>query len=125
MALTLFTCRHADAEMGDPDEKRVLSPAGRAGALQLKSFLDGKAIDLVLVSSATRTRQTFELLGLPESVPVHFMEELYLADDNEIMDVIRKKATESTRCILVVGHNPGISDLLYKITPGALSTQWT
>ncbi len=65
--------------------------------------------DLVLCSDAKRTRETFDLL-LPElgaKPQVQFLRELYLAEPEIILAVIRG-VTDKSGAVMVVGHNPGL-----------------
>lgn len=63
--MRLFLIRHADAEAGDPDELRRLSPAGREQARALGEQLaaDGIRPDAVLTSPLLRARETGEALA--------------------------------------------------------------
>ncbi len=63
--MRLFLIRHADAEAGDPDELRRLSPAGREQARALGEQLaaDGVRADAVLTSPLLRARETGEALA--------------------------------------------------------------
>ena len=62
--------------------------------------------DEVLCSTATRTRQTLDLLGLP-NVSTRFERSLYLAEAEEIVDALRA-ATGDT--VLLLSHNHGIAE---------------
>ena len=65
--------------------------------------------DLVLCSDSKRTRETLDLL-LPElgaKPQVQFLHELYLAEPELILAVIRG-VTEKVGTVMVVGHNPGL-----------------
>ena len=67
--------------------------------------------DVVLVSSARRTLQTLEALEPWDEMPlIEVMDALYLAPSAEILAVLRK-ASPAARCILLIGHNPGLHDL--------------
>lgn len=63
--MRLFLIRHADAEPGDPDELRELTPDGRAQARALGDRLavDGVRADAVLTSPLLRARETGEALA--------------------------------------------------------------
>ena len=71
----------------------------------------GMLPDLVLVSSARRTLQTLAALepwdNPPRVVP---LDALYLAPASDLVDTLRH-ATADARCVLLVGHNPGLHDL--------------
>ena len=64
--------------------------------------------DLVLCSTATRTRQTLdEVISELEVAPaIEFQEELYLAAPSEMLDLVRS-VPDTVESILLVGHNPG------------------
>lgn len=65
---------------------------------------------LVLCSTATRTRQTWELVadGLPDAPPVRHLDPLYGAD---VLDVLTELADvpDDVAEVLVVGHEPTMS----------------
>ncbi len=66
------------------------------------------APDLALVSSARRTRQTFELLGLQaDAMETEFTDTLYLADADTILLRLRD-VPQAMASVLLVGHNPGL-----------------
>ena len=75
----------------------------------------------VLASEAPRARQTatiaLDALGLP-SRALTVEPRLYLADVRMLLDVI---ATVDDTClhVLVVAHNPGLSELVHLLAPGS------
>ena len=118
----LFLLRHAKAERDVPgidDEARVLAPRGRVDASRIGRVLreENHVPDLVLCSTATRTRQTLELL-LPElgvHPVVQYLEELYLARPGTILSVIRQ-TRDGAGSLMIVGHNPGLVDCAQALT---------
>ena len=71
----------------------------------------GLAPDVVLVSSARRTLQTLEALEPWNETPVIVpLDALYLASAPELLDVLHN-AAPAARCVLLLGHNPGLHDL--------------
>ena len=64
--------------------------------------------DLVLCSTATRTRQTLDavLSELEVEPAVEFLEELYLAGPSEMLDLVAS-VPDTVEAVLLVGHNPG------------------
>ena len=71
----------------------------------------GLAPDLVLVSTALRTRQTLEALEPWAETPlIEPMDSLYLADAGTLMSALQDTA-ETVRSVLLVGHNPGLHEL--------------
>lgn len=112
----LLLMRHGDAERGAPemsDHARPLSEEGRKEAARAGAWLQssGKLPAQVICSSAARTRQTLEALGLPEGLRARaiFSDQLYLASPGEMLQVIQAQPDNADR-LLLIGHNPGIRD---------------
>ena len=113
--LTLF--RHAKsswAEPGLPDFDRPLAPRGEDAAPLMAAFLveRGLAPDLVLCSSARRTRETLDL-ALPAFRPapkIAYDETLYHAPAPVMIGQIRQTPDE-VRNLMILGHNPGLQAL--------------
>ncbi len=106
--------RHAKSDWGDADKRdfdRGLNERGRRGARLMGRYLRENAprFDLLLASPAERVKATLAAaeLGLD---PV-FDQRLYLATAEAILDVVGEKAGDAA-AVLVVGHNPGLQDLL-------------
>jgi phosphohistidine phosphatase len=112
----LILMRHAKAERARAelaDHERVLTPEGRAAAASMGARLHalGAAPDVVLVSSARRTRETLDAIGIWEDQPnIEVLEGLYMAPNARLREIIRG-LRETARSVLVVGHNPGIHEL--------------
>ena len=112
----LFLLRHAKAERDRPgvdDEARVLAPRGREDAARIGRFLNEEVYlaNLVLCSAAARTRETLELV-LPQlnaKPAVKYLDELYMADSEAILDLVRQ-TREATGSLMIVGHNPGLEE---------------
>ena len=128
----LLLMRHGKAlpaEHGQRDHDRALAPRGIANANQQALAILPQASDAMLVSDAVRTRQTADILvdtwtstgnGLPlrRDTPSG-----YLASAEQWMDLLSMEADAHNR-IWVVGHNPGISELVWLLsgTPVAMAT---
>jgi len=99
----------------------VLAPRGRRAAPAIGIYLrDHKLIpDLVLVSTAQRTRETWELINLmfAEAPTVRYDDKLYLADADDILKRIAK-APAAAETVMVVGHNPGLQELAVALFGG-------
>lgn len=114
MRLTLV--RHAQADNPLPDQQDWDRPLTRRG------LMDGTEMarrvkdlhltsPLILSSPAMRTRQTAELFAKTLSKsPPRLIEDLYLASAKQLL-ISLKQQDDSTLHLLVVGHNPGISEL--------------
>jgi phosphohistidine phosphatase len=70
---------------------------------------EGIAPDLVLCSSATRARQTLDLLDLATTTEVLVEDELYGATATVLLARLRRVGN-TTPSVLLIGHNPGIQD---------------
>jgi len=72
--------------------------------------------DLALCSTAVRARQTWELAaeqwGTPP--PVRFDDRLYGADIPELLQSV-SEVPEHVRTLLLVGHNPGLEELVLEL----------
>lgn len=117
MTRTLLLLRHAKSSRDDPaldDFDRPLAARGREAAPRMAQEMArrGWLPDRALVSSALRTRQTWEMVEaqLPQAVPAAFERSIYEAPAERILAAIRRTPGE-TRTLLVVGHNPGFEDL--------------
>ena len=73
-------------------------------------------LDLVLCSSARRTRETLELVVAEFAVPPRSVleDELYEAGKDELMDRLRRLEEEIGN-VLLIGHNPGLHELAMAI----------
>ena len=114
---TLILMRHAKSAWDDPQQKdidRPLSGRGRKAAPQMGAWLAGAGYrpDLVLCSTAQRTRETLELMqgDLPARVPTEFLRTLYMAAPREMLTEIGK-APAKAGTVMLLGHNPGIASL--------------
>ena len=114
----LLLLRHAAAAgkgPGGADRERPLTPDGRRAAEALGRRLksDGINPDHVLCSPARRAQETLERIavaldGLP---PADVNDVLYLADSQALLELLRAAPAE-TRCLLLIGHNPGLEELV-------------
>jgi len=119
----LILMRHAQAApagLGAEDFRRALTPAGRRAAAQAARSLAGAdvRIERVLLSPARRTQETAAIvareLKLAESL-LQAVPELYAASLAVIRAVIGREHG-GARSLLVVGHNPGISELARQLS---------
>jgi phosphohistidine phosphatase len=113
---TLYLLRHAKSSWADPtlpDRERPLAPRGRRDAKRIAEHLVriGFEPELVLCSSAARTRETLELLrpGLGTST-VTVEQELYAASSDELLARVRL-VPDAVASVLLIGHNPGLHQL--------------
>ena len=116
----LILMRHAKTENRNPggDHARQLVPRGRADCALLVQFLQASSIaaDQVLSSDAVRTRETVAQMqpALAPGCGINFLEQLYLAEPEEILQEIHNTPA-SSQTLLVTGHNPGIHMLAFSL----------
>jgi phosphohistidine phosphatase len=112
----LILFRHARTEARAPDGEdidRVLTERGRADARLVGAALAGAGLapDLVLVSPATRARETWDLAAPQFRHPrVEVREGLYDATAQEVQAELAHGA-DGFGCVMVVGHNPSLHEL--------------
>jgi phosphohistidine phosphatase len=122
----LMLLRHAKTENDAPsgkDQDRRLDDRGRLDAAEIGGWITRHPPfpDLVLVSPAVRSHQTWELAWdvMKGSVPppkVEFPPELYGADPSALLQIIHAAATADPQRLLLVGHNPGLHELAFALT---------
>ena len=120
----LLLWRHAKASAGDPgqdDADRPLAERGKRAARALaKARLPCLAeATLVLCSPARRTRETWEALASQLAHPpaLRFEPGLYLAGPFELLERAAR-VDERHVCGLLIGHNPGLAELLGLLVAG-------
>jgi phosphohistidine phosphatase len=112
----LHLLRHAkSSSKGDVDDlQRPLSRRGRETARLIGKHLPAwvDRLDLVLCSSARRTRETLELvLAQLSPQPRRLIEdELYLASCEGLTQRLRRLNARDAH-VLLIGHNPGLHEL--------------
>lgn len=122
--LTLI--RHGDAQWKDPEVADFARPLNRRGSTEAEAM--GRRLtelnlvpDLIMSSPARRAQQTAEIIARELSMPlrsIHFEEVLYLAGAQEILRLARAIGPRVPH-LMIVGHNPGISELAHLLAPGA------
>ncbi|MGI4748571.1 MAG: SixA phosphatase family protein [Janthinobacterium lividum] len=96
------------------DQARDLTDRGRQDASRLSKALRSQGLqpDLALVSSALRTRRTWDLLApFAEPAPTLVISDrIYLAEADDLLFLLRETA-EEIGSVMLVGHNPGLHEL--------------
>ena len=126
---TLLLLRHAKSSWDDPtlqDFDRPLNERGKSAAPLMGRWMRKEKLqpDLVLSSPAERARQTITLvmeaarfqLGLYKfNAEVQYDERLYGASAAELLERI-KQIEPNVNQAMLVGHNPGLEDLIDTLT---------
>jgi phosphohistidine phosphatase len=116
---TLLLLRHAKSDYppGVADHDRPLAPRGIREAALAGDWLraHAPAVDAVLCSTATRTRETLERTRI--DAPTEFVDRLYDATPGAVIDEINgvssrfDRSAKNVATLLVIGHEPTMSAL--------------
>lgn len=117
----LMLFRHAKTENDAPsgrDRDRRLDQRGEIDAAQMGSWIGQHPPfpDLVLVSTAVRAHQTWDLAwaAMAKSAPqpkVELLPEIYAADPAQLLRTIHEASASDPQRLMLVGHNPGMHEL--------------
>ena len=121
----LVVLRHAKSAwpVGVDDHERPLAPRGRRDAPAAgRALAEADCLpDLVLCSTAVRARQTWELAsaqwGTPP--PVRLESRLYAAAVSDLLEAVHAVPAQ-VETLLLIGHNPGLADLVLALAGDAL-----
>ena len=124
--LTIF--RHAKSSWDFPDltdHDRPLNKRGERDAPVMGDRLMSAGIrpSLIMGSSAVRAWKTAKIVAKQIHYPVEFLQReagLYHAGVNKLIDIISAQ-DDGFNSIMIVGHNPGLTDLANELVPGLTS----
>lgn len=123
----LVLVRHAKSSWKDPaatDFERPLNNRGKRDAPAMAERLAGRGLrpDLIVTSPAKRARKTAVImaraLGYPKS-EIRRDRELYLAELETLVAVVSELEEEFSE-VMLVGHNPGFTELTDYFTRGSI-----
>ncbi len=119
--------RHAKSDWHDPrarDFDRPLNARGRQGAEVMGQHIreHGVRWDRVMASPAIRCAETIEIASQAAAAPIaiNWDRRIYLASSATLADLLREQDGDtavSPKAILMVGHNPGLEDLIFDLVP--------
>jgi len=119
---TLFILRHAKSSWKDDslqDFDRPLNGRGRKAGELIGTLMREKKLtpDLVLSSPAVRARETIEIVMKTARLPaeLRYDQRIYEAGPLRLLEVI-SQIEEDKSSVLLVGHNPGLEELLQVLT---------
>jgi phosphohistidine phosphatase len=114
--MRLMLLRHAKSEKPEPgmrDHERTLNARGRSETPIIGAYMarHGLSPDHVIVSTARRTRETWERLApaFSPAPPVTFEARLYDSVPETILAIV-KETGRASPTLLLIGHNPGLHD---------------
>lgn len=119
---TLLIMRHAKSswkELGLSDHDRPLNKRGRNDAPKMGRLIRKKKLkpELIICSSAKRARETLkhviEACGYKQEIRIS--EALYAAGPEAYIKLL-KELDDAYDRVMVVGHNPGLEELLERLT---------
>jgi phosphohistidine phosphatase len=127
MSRTLILLRHgkSDWDTDDDDFNRPLKKRGKNASVQAgKWLLEHNLVpDFVITSSAKRAMQTAELacetMGIRKK-NIYKQKHIYLATPEELLFTLQDCPKQAKR-VMLVGHNPGLEELLYYLVDGNLT----
>jgi phosphohistidine phosphatase len=127
MGKTLVLIRHSKAENRDhsvSDIDRQLTEEGRKDSIKMANLLlkSGIKPDLILSSSATRASQTTQIFAKvlkTQAKNLNLSRRLYYCSAKTILDLL-DGLQDNINCVMVVAHNPGISDLVRGLSSGRI-----
>ncbi|WP_375392325.1 histidine phosphatase family protein [uncultured Sphingomonas sp.] len=122
---TLTLLRHAKSGWDDPvarDFDRPLNGKGRRAAQVVGRHLrrEGLRFDHVVASPAVRVEQTLAEVrqGYGGGLAPAWDKRIYLASAATLLEVVRE-LPDVHEAVLLVGHNPGLEDLVMLLVPDA------
>ncbi len=120
---TIGLFRHAKSDWHDArarDFDRPLNQRGRIGAALMGVHIreEGTRWDRVIASPAARVTETIECAAQAahSRIPINWDRRIYLASSATLLDLLREQDGE-LRSILMIGHNPGLEDLIFDLVP--------
>lgn len=120
---TLGLFRHAKSDWHDPrarDFDRPLNRRGQKGAALMGRHINGYGTfwDRIVASPAVRVAQTIELGAEAARITplVRWDRRIYLASSATLIDLLREQEG-NPKAILMIGHNPGLEDLIFDLVP--------
>jgi phosphohistidine phosphatase len=122
--------RHGEARWKDPgteDFARALSRRGINGAQSMAARLRelGLFPDRIMTSPARRTEQTADIVAQELALPArHVLREegLYLASAADLMQIVQAAGPRIAH-LMIVAHNPGVSEFASLLAPQPETTQ--
>ena len=114
LRLMLFRHAHADRPADVADHERPLSARGQQEAKRMGAHIgeQGLVPDLVIVSSARRTQETWTTASAAGALSVKKVNEprVYESTAGDLLEVVREQ-DPTHKSIMLVGHNPGMERL--------------
>lgn len=124
----LIIVRHAKSgwETGVRDFNRTLSIEGKQAAIEISNVLKDYtgAPDYVICSPADRTTATASLLlkGWFDLDKILFQDSIYEGTLIKLLNLINLHIGDEVENLMLIGHNPGVSDLVEYLSEGNIGS---
>jgi phosphohistidine phosphatase len=121
----LIVLRHGKAEQyhEEGDAQRVLAERGLKDSRRMGKLIKEKigVVDLVVSSPAARAAQTARIAAqaIGYEGEIKFRSEIYAASDRVLLDLV-SGLPKTAGTVLLVGHNPGLEELIEDLTDSEL-----
>jgi phosphohistidine phosphatase len=121
----LFVLRHVKSswdEAGLEDYERPLAPRGRRAVKALAEHFRSEAIapELILCSSAVRTRETLAGIGLQGETVIE--DGLYAASPGQVLERLQR-LPDGLGSAMVIGHNPAMQVLVLRLAASGAASE--
>ncbi|MFN3553700.1 MAG: SixA phosphatase family protein [Novosphingobium meiothermophilum] len=120
---TLALFRHAKSDWSDArarDFDRPLNARGQRGAQAMGEYIKqtGRTFDRMIASPAVRAAETVEEASKAWkcTFKVEWDRRIYLASSATLIDLL-KELPGDPASVLMIGHNPGLEDLIFDLVP--------
>lgn len=120
---TLALFRHAKSDWSDArarDFDRPLNARGQRGAQAMGAYIrdTARTFDRMIASPAVRAAETVEEASKAWkcTFKVEWDRRIYLASSATLIDLL-KELSGDPASVLMVGHNPGLEDLIFDLVP--------
>jgi phosphohistidine phosphatase len=120
MSTRVYLLRHAKSSWKHPelaDHDRPLAGRGRRAAAAMAHHMAEHQLvpDLVLCSTALRTRETYEQIeAAVASAPVRYERHLYGATADDLLERLHALPDQITS-VMLIGHNPALQELALQL----------
>ena len=123
MKRTLFLIRHAKSSWDGvalPDKERPLADRGKRDAPMMGKRLARRQVkpDLILSSPARRALSTAEIIAneLDYRAKDIVVDDRLYATEPEILLRVICELSDKLKCVMLVGHNPELTDLAHRLS---------
>lgn len=120
---TLILLRHAKSSWSDHatrDFDRALNARGKRAAEVMGGYAraEGLVFDKIIASPAVRVTETLDhfAYGYGQRLEPLWERRVYLSSSATLLDIVQE-VDDGVSCLLLVGHNPGMEDVVLDLVP--------